>query len=309
MSTRSWLPSFGEAEMNCAFMLENGVVMMWMACIFFAAFDSLVKYLTAFFTPVEIALVRFGFGALVMFPSILQRRVWEGGKDFLLLILRGLSGAGAFYSFILSLQHGTLSVTVVLFFTSPFWSLFLGAYFIDEHLTKERILCIIIAFTGIIILINPAGKGIVLAHLFGLASGVLGGVNNVITRHLRVGHSGQVIYTFQCIVGTLVTAPWAIGQIDIPEFRVGVILFVTAALGLLGQVAMNHAFRFIRAAEGGTLLMSEAILTALVGILLFHEPLSLRFVLGSIMILGGGIYLGLHTDRTRIEVATQSKIE
>lgn len=185
----------------------------------------------------------------------------------------------------------------------------MGAYFIDERLTKERILCILIAFIGILVLINPTGKNIVLGHLFGLAAGIFGGINNVITRHLRVCHSGQVIYAFHCFVGTLLTAPWVIGQIDIPEFRVGVILFITSALGLFAQVAMNHAFRYIRAAEGATLLMSEAILTALVGIFLFREPVSLRFIFGSIMILGSGIYLGLHTGRKGIGVASQDKIK
>jgi drug/metabolite transporter (DMT)-like permease len=46
--------------------------------------------------------------------------------------------------------------------------------------------------------------------------------------------------------------------------------------------------------------MSEAVLTAAIGIILFQEPFSLGFVVGAIMILGSGIYLGLRTGRSVI---------
>ena len=82
----------------------------------------------------------------------------------------------------------------------------------------------------------------------------------------------------------------------------GTILLIAAAFGLLGQVAMNHGFRFIRAAEGSTLLMVESILTAVVGIILFNEPFTLTFVAGATMILGSGIYLGLRTGNDMIDI-------
>ena len=75
---------------------------------------------------------------------------------------------------------------------------------------------------------------------------------------------------------------------------------VAAAFGLLAQVMMNYGFRFIRAPEGGTLTMFEAVLTAALGIILFQEPFSAGFVLGTVMILGSGIYLGLRTGRSVI---------
>ena len=82
----------------------------------------------------------------------------------------------------------------------------------------------------------------------------------------------------------------------------GTILFIAAVFGLLGQVAMNHGFRFIQAAEGSTLLMTEAILTAIIGITLFHEPFTLTFVVGAMMVLVSGIYLGLRTGNDTIGI-------
>ncbi len=282
--------------------LDNGIAIMMEACVFFAVFDSLTKYLVNSFTTGEIVFVRFCFGAVIMFPSLLGQRLRITRKDFFLLLLRGLSGAGTFYLTLLAFQSGALSVTMVLFFTCPLWALFMGALFLEEHLTGERILCVVVAVIGIAVLINPWGEGVALSHFYGLAAGIMGGANSVMTRHLRIRHSSRVIYAFHSLVGTLVSIPLIAGRVHVPELMDGTILFIAAAFGLLGQVAMNHGFRFIQAAEGSTLLMTEAILTAIVGIILFHEPFTFTLVVGAMMILGSGIYLGLKTGNDPISI-------
>ena len=201
---------------------------------------------------------------------------------------------------LLALEIDTLSVTMVLFYTSPLWSLLLSVYFLDESHTWERIVCVVIAILGIAILINPWGKGIALSHLYALGAGFFAGLNSVLARHLRARNSSRVIYAFQCMVGTLLSLPLLVPNLHVPELTQGGVLLVAAAFGLLGQVTMNYGFRFIRAPEGGTLTMFEAVLTAALGITLFREPFSLGFVVGTVMILGSGIYLGLRTGRSVI---------
>lgn len=281
---------------------DNGIVIMLEACFFFAVFDSLTKYLIDSFTTGEIVFVRFCFGAIMMLPSLLRQRSAIRSKDYFLLMLRGLSGAGTFYLTLLAFRSGPLSVTMVLFFTNPLWALFLGALFLKEHLTWERTLCVVTAIIGIAVLIRPWGEGIALSHLYGLAAGVLGGANSVMTRRLRARISSRVIYAFHCFVGTVISVPFLFGRVRIPALMDGTVLLIAAAFGLLGQVAMNHGFRFVRAAEGSTLLMVESILTAVVGIILFHEPFTLTFVAGATMILGSGIYLGLRTGNDMIDI-------
>ncbi|MDD1673203.1 MAG: DMT family transporter [Methanomicrobiales archaeon] len=149
---------------------------------------------------------------------------------------------------------------------------------------------------------RPRGKVIAFGHLYGLAAGMMGGANTVLTRYLRIRHSSRLIYAFQCLVGTLCCIPLVTGTVQLPGFSLGMLLLLAAVFGLLGQVTMNHGFRYIRAPEGGTLVMFEAILTSALGILMFQEPFFLRFVLGSVMILGSGIYLGLREGRNVIGI-------
>jgi drug/metabolite transporter (DMT)-like permease len=276
---------------------ENGTLVMLASCIFFAVFDSLIKYLVGSFTIGQIAFVRFSFGALIMLPTLLGKRPGINRRDFFYLVLRGVLGVAGFYATVRGFQVGTLSLTMVLFYTNPLWALFMGAFLLDEKLTWERSACVTTAIIGIVILIDPWGTGFVPGHLYGLAAGMVAGLATVVTRHLRARQDSRTIYGFQCFVGTLFSIPFVAGEVRFPGMAEGTLLFILAVFGLLAQVIMNYGFRFIKAAEGATLMMTEAILTTLVGVVIFHEPLTLAFSVGTVMILGSGIYLGLRSRR------------
>ncbi len=276
----------------------NGTVILIGACCLFAVSNSLVKQVTGSFSTGEIAFARFGIGALILSPLLLYQKISLDKRDLFFLTLRGLSGVLTFYAFVLALKHSSLSVAVMLLFTSPVWALLLGASFLKERLTLERIGGIIIAFSGIWILINPSSTGIEIGHLYGLTAGIFSGMNFVLTRYLRIRHNAPLIYTFQCYVGTIASIPFLVGNIQTIELTEGLLfLLFVAVFGLLAQITMAYGLRFIYAAEGATLMMAEAVFTATAGFFLFKEVLTLQFTFGTIMILGSGIYLGLRTGR------------
>ena len=278
----------------------NGTVILIGACCLFAVSNSLVKQVTGSFSTGEIAFARFGIGALILSPLLLYQKISLDKRDLFFLTLRGLSGVLTFYAFVLALKHSSLSVAVMLLFTSPVWALLLGASFLKERLTLERIGGIIIAFTGIWILINPSSTGIEIGHLYGLTAGIFSGMNFVLTRYLRIRHNAPLIYTFQCYVGTIASIPFLVGNIQTIELTEGLLfLLFVAVFGLLAQITMAYGLRFIYAAEGATLMMAEAVFTATAGFFLFKEVLTLQFTFGAIMILGSGIYLGLRIGRNR----------
>ena len=64
---------------------------------------------------------------------------------------------------------------------------------------------------------------------------------------------------------------------------------------------MNYGYKFVRAAEGATLMMAEAVFAALVGIMIFQETFNLQFLFGALMIMGSGVYIGLFSNRRRTD--------
>jgi hypothetical protein len=81
---------------------------------------------------------------------------------------RGLTSVAAFALTFLSLQKGTLSVTLVLLYTNPFWALLSSALFLNEPLSLARVACIAVAMTGIVVLIGPLGGDINFVNFYGI---------------------------------------------------------------------------------------------------------------------------------------------
>lgn len=282
----------------------NGIAIMLGACGCYTFFNLFAKHLVNQLSVGEMGFARFGFGALMMTLVLSRRGSWSHKADFRFLIFRGLLQSGIFFAMLLSYRVSTLSMTVVLYYTSPAWALFFGAYFLDERLTVKRIGGVLVAMLGILVLINPWEEAINPGHLYGLSAGIMGGCGSVLSRYLRRRHDAWMIYAFICFVGTLSSLPLVVGRVHIPEFSDGMMLIAIAVFGLLAQVLMNYGYRFIQAAEGATLMTTEAIFTGIAGIIIFREPLTLRILAGAAMVLGSGVYLGLET---RSESAAKMK--
>lgn len=270
---------------------------MLSACLFFSVFDAVTKVLSNTFSLGELGVARFGFGLLVTFPILIRKKLRPKRRDLFLLILRGLLGIGVFFAVIKAFRVSSLSVTMILFYTSPIWALLMGIYFLKERLFWRMSSAITISIVGIVILTGGWRGNIEMGHLYALLAGVMVGGNSVVTRHLRFHHDSTTIFAFQCLVGTLFSIPLIVRDIHLPSFDEGILLLIAVTFGLLSQITMNYGYKFVRAAEGATLMMAEAVFAAIVGIIIFREPFNLQFLFGALMIISSGVYIGLFSNR------------
>ncbi len=269
----------------------KGPAALFSAAGFFALFDTTLKYLSLRLPSGEIVLVRFLLGLIISAPSLIRHTKHLDVRSMILLITRGLFGGLAIFSLLQAFRLGTLSGSMVLFFTNPIWTLLLSALLLREPLTRERVAGVMVAFLGAVLVISPWHSGIATGDLLGLAAGVSSGAAMVVIRHLRARFGPFVIYGFHSLVGVSVSIPLVAHESLVLETRLLVILLVVSVLGLMGQLAMTYGLRYVRAAEAAVILMMELILTILLGAILFHEPMTSSFLVGAAMILGSSIIL------------------
>jgi drug/metabolite transporter (DMT)-like permease len=58
-----------------------------------------------------------------------------------------------------------------------------------------------------------------------------------------------------------------------------------------GQILMNQGFFYCRGWEGGILMSSEVVFTAVVGIVFLGDPVTLRFLIGGGVVFGSVVIL------------------
>ena len=270
---------------------------MLAACLFFSVFDALFKILSNTFSLGELSVARFGFGLVATFPILIRQKLQPTRRDFFFLLLRGLLGIGVFFAVIQAFRVSSFSVTMILFYTSPIWALFMGIYFLKERFFWRMGGAIAVSLAGIVILIGGWKGNIELGHLYGLLAGVMAGGNSVVTRHLRIRHDSTTIFAFHCLVGPLFSLPLIVRDIHLPSFGEGILLLIAVTFGMLSQIVMNYGYKFVRAGEGATLMMAEAVFAALIGIIIFRESFNLQFLCGALMIIRSGVYIGLFSPR------------
>jgi drug/metabolite transporter (DMT)-like permease len=198
----------------------------------------------------------------------------------------GLLGTAAYYWTIPSLGAGkaTLVCNTYVIFASVFAMFSLG-----ERLTLSRTLWLVLAFSGIVLLIGPNGAGAGFAFGFhevvALGGAILAAWAVVLVRQLSFVYSIGTIYLAQCL---WILAPVAV--LAVPDLAslsaadTGLLVLAATAAGF-GQLAMNEGYRCLTVTTGASLQMLWPVFATAGGWLLFEERFGALQWLGAALIL------------------------
>jgi drug/metabolite transporter (DMT)-like permease len=175
------------------------------------------------------------------------------------------------------LLFGAVQATMIL------WGLHTG-----ERLHAIQIIGLVIALIGLVILVFPGlSAPPLIGSILMLSAGVAWGIYSLRGKAARdaiAATAGNFLRAVPfALVVSIILIPWA--RFD----RTGVIYAVIsgALTSGLGYVLWYRALPGLRAASAATVQLSVPVLAATGGILLLSEPITLRYFVASITILGG----------------------
>lgn len=190
-----------------------------------------------------------------------------------------------------------LAQVFALEFTSPLWVIVLSPLILGEKLTRVRVLAATIGFVGILIVTRPSPETLQFGQLTAALAAIGFAGSAVFTRLLTRTE------TITCILFYLTVMQAAFGLICAGYD--GDIALPTAAnlpwvvlIGLAGLVAhfcLTTALKLAPAAVVMPIDFARLPVIAIVGMLLYNEPLDLLVLLGAAIIFGGN-YLNIWSD-------------
>lgn len=193
-----------------------------------------------------------------------------------------------------------LAQVFALEFTSPLWVLLLSPLFLNEKLTRLRIVAGILGFIGILIVARPfvgsLNIGVITAALS--AIGFAGSI--IFTKRLtRTEKTVTILFylTATQLVFGLICAGYD-GDIAVPT---GASLIWVAAIGAAGLLAHFCLTSALARAPATVVVPIDFIrlpVVAIVGMTLFHEPLDIYVFIGAILIFSGN-YANLWAESKR----------
>ncbi len=190
-----------------------------------------------------------------------------------------------------------LAQVVALEFTSPIWIALLAPIFLAEKLTKLRLLVAFFGFIGAMIVAQPdfsnPEPGILLA--LGAAIGFAGSAifTKLLTRKERITSILFWLTVMQAVLGVLCAS--IDGDVAIPSVALLPWVGLVAITGLAAHFCLTTALIHAPATIVMPFDFARLPVIALVGVLLYSEPLELSVLLGAAIIFGAN-YLNIAAE-------------
>ena len=282
-----------------------GPALIILAGCFWGSMGIFVRRLTGYgFSPIQIVTLRITVAALV-FCLVMLAKDRSGFRIALrdLPLFLGLGfGSILFFTvcYFSAITIMPLSTAAILLYTSPIWIMLMSALFFREKLNSIKLIALALAFAGCVLVSGISGEGLTLTGLLlGLGSGIGYGLYSILGTVALRKYSPYTVTTYTFLFAAagawLVCGPAdMVSKFNAADNVPGLLLFcvltglVTAVVPFL---AYTLGLRTVEAGRAGILATVEPLVAALVGIVVFSEPLTPLSALGIVLILAAVVLL------------------
>ncbi len=197
-----------------------------------------------------------------------------------------------------------LAQVFALEFTQPIWVILLSPLLLSERLTALRLTSALIGFVGVLIVTRPGAVPLNLGMMTAALSAVFFALTTITTKSLtKIASIGCILFwltVMQAVLGLI--AAGLDGQITLPSAQTAPYLLLVGLAGLLAHYCITNALAIAPATVVVPFDFARLPTIAVVGMILYHEPLDHWTLLGAFVIFAG-IFLNVHSEN-RIQSAT-----
>jgi len=200
-----------------------------------------------------------------------------------------------------------LAQVFALEFTAPLWVIVLAPLVLGERLTPTRAMAAAIGFVGILIVARPSPDTLNAGVFAAAAAAVFFAFTNMLTKKLTRSHSVANIMFWLTLLqlGFGVIAAGYDGDIALPDAITLPWLVVIALGGLLAHFCITNALSIAPAAVVMPIDFARLPTIAVVGMLLYGEPLDIWVFVGAAVIFAGN-YLNILSETGRLRATRRA---
>ena len=190
-----------------------------------------------------------------------------------------------------------LAQVFALEFTQPIWVILLSPLLLRERLTAIRVTSALIGFAGILIVARPGtatlSPGVIAAALSAIFFALTTITTKSLTRTASIGCIMFWLTVMQAVLGF--TASVFDGDITLPSANTAPFLLLIGLAGLLAHYCITNALAIAPATVVVPFDFARLPTIAIVGMILYHEPLDHWTLLGAGVVFAG-IFLNVWSE-------------
>ncbi|WP_256367758.1 DMT family transporter [Ruegeria sp. HKCCD6157] len=197
-----------------------------------------------------------------------------------------------------------LAQVFALEFTQPLWVILLSPLLLNERLTPLKITAALIGFAGVLIVTRPGSAPLSPGLATAAASAIFFAFTTITTKKLtRFASIGCIVFwltSMQAVLGAI--AAGFDGQIALPTAQTAPFLVLVGLAGLLAHFCITNALAIAPATVVIPFDFARLPTIAVVGMILYHEPIDHWVLIGAAIIFSG-IFLNIWSE-SRNSLAT-----
>ena len=283
-----------------------GDILIIIAGLFWGSMGIFVRHLNDLgFTSIQVACLRLTVAGL-LFALILLIKDPKGFKisprDIPLFLALGLVSILFFTCcYFTAIRLMTMSTAAILLYTSPIWVMILAIIFLKEKITVQKIIALVLAFAGCVLVSGFGGKVTVTGILVGLGSGLGYGLYSIFGTFALKKYSPYAVtcYTFLIAgLGSVAVSDPAdlfskISAVDNKLSLFGFVLLTSIVTAVIPFLLYTLGLNRTSAGKAAVLATVEPAAAPLFGVIVMNETIGPVAVAGIILVFAAIFVLSL----------------
>ena len=274
---------------------KKGIITLIIATFFLALMDGMSRYMAELYDVLNINMFRFWIiGSFVILVSLRGRGVLRSilkTKQPVAQVSRGLLFISSLLMAIYSYTQVGLIVTHALMAVFPLLTVLLSGLFLEEEITRIKVVAVGVGFLGVTIIINPIKLEFSFVSVLPLISAVTFAIYAVLTRKVASTDNTETSFFWVSLVSAIaitIPSPLFYKPIQLSDLY---FLILLCTFSLVGHFLLTNAYRHAEASVLQPFSYFHLFFASIVGIIFFQDPLTISTVAGGGLIVFGGILI------------------
>lgn len=256
------------------------------------------------FPPLTLTALRHVIAALVLLPAIASskelRQEARNAAVWPIVVYGLLQTAGAFGFLTASIMLIAPGRASIINNTHPFYTLVLAGILLHEHITRWKVLSLLLGFGGILLVLVPGLGGAATnasGNLLALCAALCFSMANTYGRKISRDYDTRVLTAGQMLAGSIVLLVLSV-LFERPDFghvsSYGwiALLYLAIFSSLLPYLIWTHLLKYHEASRLSLFVFSIPVLASVLSFIIFGERFSSSTLLGLGLITGGLLLIG-----------------
>ncbi len=283
----------------------HGILWMLATGMCFVAVTAIVKHVGSEVPSPQAAFLRFAMGLVFLLPALPALMQLKLTRQLgALIAVRGVVHTAAVILWFYAMTRIPLAEVTAMNYLNPIWVAVGAALFLGEKMALRRILAILAALVGAMIILRPGVREIDPGHIAMLGTAFFFAGSYLVAKHLSGTIDPGVVVALMSICVTIGLAPFALAVWVTPTLVQLGWLFLVAFFATAGHYTMTLAFRAAPLTVTQPVTFLQLVWASLLGALVFAEPVDRWVVLGGAIIMASVMFITWRESVLRRQMVT-----